>query len=67
MSVRLTIRQDFLQMGYLQTGDGGGFSVSATNGLLLYANLVLPLVLFIFVVYALLELYNKRSASRERG
>ena len=54
-------------MGYLQTGDGGGFSVSATNGLLLYAILALPLVLFIFVVYALLELYNRRAAARERG
>jgi hypothetical protein len=54
-------------MGYLQTGDGGGFSVSATNGLLLYAILALPLVLFIFVVYALLEVYNRRVAARERG
>jgi uncharacterized membrane protein len=54
-------------MGYLQTGDGGGFSISATNGLLLYAILALPLVLFIFVVYALLEVYNRRVAARERG
>ena len=54
-------------MGYLQTSMGGPFSVSATNGLVLYVILALPLVLFIFVVYALLEVRNRRIAARERA
>jgi uncharacterized membrane protein len=58
---------DFLQMGYLQTGTGGGFSVTGTDGLILYAILALPLVIFVFVVYGLLELHNRRAAAREKA
>jgi hypothetical protein len=54
-------------MGYLKTVEGGGFSVTATNGLWLYAILALPLVVLTFVVYALSEMYNRRAAARERG
>lgn len=65
--VPISFVADFLNMGYLKTVEGGGFSVTATNGLLLFAVLALPLVLLTFVVYGVSELYNRREAAKEKG
>jgi hypothetical protein len=56
---------DFLNMGYIHVSESG-FSVSATNGLIFYAVLAVPLIFLTLAVYFLSELFNRRAARRQR-
>ena len=53
-------------MGYVSVAEGPGFVVSASNGLLFYAVLAVPLSFLTLAVYFLSEFVNRRAARRQK-